>query len=322
MADIIVAGSFVQDLAFKTNQFPKVGETRIGTFVQGPGGKGFNQAVASARVGGRTLFIGALGEDVFAKSAGAFAEQVGLETRFQVISGESTGAASIIVDSNGDNQIVVALGANGVLGSQWVVEASPEFKNAKVVLCQLEANLDAMSKALELGKENGAVTVLNLAPINESFETGILEFASVVTPNETEFAFAYEKVTGKQLSADYFKSSGDTLHDLCRELNVPVVVITLGEEGAFVSVDTEKAPEGLHLDGKSWLKVPPIAAKAIDTTGAGDAFSGGFVAGIVRYEGDLEKALVFASTVAGLSVEKQGTAPSMPTESEVLARLG
>lgn len=322
MAEIIVVGSFVQDLAFRTNQFPGVGETRIGTFEQGPGGKGFNQAVACARVGGDTLFIGALGEDVFAETAGSFAKQVGLETKVEVAAEESTGAASIIVDSNGDNQIVVALGANGVLDPAWIESAADEFVSAKVILCQLEANLPAMRKALEMGTDNGAVTILNTAPINEAFEVEMLRSATVVTPNETEFAFVYRKVTGKELPVDYFTGDDETLHGRCRELGVPVVVITLGDEGAFISVDEEKPlPGGLKLEGKTFTRVPPIAAKAVDTTGAGDAFSGGFASGVVRYGGDLKKALAFASTVAGLSVEKPGTAPSMPAESEVLDRL-
>ncbi|EDY81249.1 kinase, pfkB family [Verrucomicrobiia bacterium DG1235] len=321
MPDIIVVGSFVQDLAFNTPTFPKVGETRIGVFAQGPGGKGFNQAIASVRVGAETLFIGALGDDVFSDSARMFAKSEGLETEFETMEGISSGAASIIVDEVGDNQIVVALGANGLLSPEWIDRCEGRFREAKVVLCQLEANLPAMQRALEQGRKADALTILNLAPINDSFDPAMLDLATVVTPNETEFAYTYEKVTGIRLQADFFRSSDAELHALCREIGVPVVVITLGDDGSFISVADGALPGNLSLPGGFCRRFQCIEVQVKDTTGAGDAFSGGLAAGIVRYDGDLAKAIEFASVVAGLCVEKEGTAPSMPRLQEVGERL-
>lgn len=322
MPEIVVVGSFVQDLAFNTQQFPRVGETRIGTFFQGPGGKGFNQAVAAARLTGTTRFIGAVGKDVFADSARTFAREIGMDVELEERDGESCGAASIIVDENGDNQIVVALGANSVLSEKWIKSCSDSFRRADVVLCQLEANLPAIRRALELGKEAGATTILNLAPINKDLDTNLIALADIVTPNETEFAFAYELVCGRKLDADYFETTDLELHQLCRELKVPIVIITLGKQGSFISIDPDSMPSGLSLPGDaSFRRFSCIEAKAVDTAGAGDAFNGGLAAGLVRFGGDLVESMQFATVVAGLSVEKPGTAPSMPKLEEVNARL-
>ncbi|MBC2605324.1 ribokinase [Pelagicoccus albus] len=320
MSKIVVVGSFVQDLAFLTPQFPTVGETRIGTFFPGPGGKGFNQAVAAARLQPGTEFIGAVGNDVFSETARSFAKSVGLTNLLEVVEGESCGAASILVDENGDNQIVVSLGANSVLSSDWIKGNLASFQSSSVVLCQLEANLSAIQTALALGRESGAATILNLAPINQDLKPDLVGMADIVTPNETEFAFVYQLLTGKSLPSDYFETSDEELHFLCRELNVPVVVITLGKMGSFISVDPDKLPQALSLAGSPYQRFSCIEADAIDTSGAGDAFNGGLAAGLVRFGGDLVQAMKFASVVAGLSVEKRGTAPAMPTLAEVEAR--
>jgi ribokinase len=303
---VSVVGSYVQDLAFKTAILPAPGETRIGSFMQGPGGKGFNQAIACHRQGIQTEFVGSVGRDVFSDALQNFAAIENMELRLQFHERESSGAASIVVeDSTAQNQIVVALGANAFLDPDFVEkQIDPE---AKVILAQLEVNLKATKKALEVGRRQKSINILNPAPINPEVDLEILRLANILTPNETEFSFLQQHFFNNKLTAEYWKNSPEELHRLCRLFEVETVVITLGRDGAFVST----------RDG--FFQQPVFSVDAVDSTGAGDAFSGGLAAGIVKFKSDLQVAVTFASAVAALSTTKAGTAPAMPTEESVKA---
>lgn len=305
MPQIVVVGSFMQDLAFSTARFPEPGETRIGSFASNAGGKGFNQAVACARLGMDTLFVGALGEDAFAETAKGFSEREGIATRFQICPSVSTGVASVTISETGENMIIVALGANGELSAETVESAADEIASSSVVLCQLEVNLAATRRALELGRELGVTTILDTAPINENVSRELIELADIITSNETEFSFLYEKFNDKPLANSYWRASDEELHVLCRSLGVPMVVLTLGCEGCFVS--TVDSCRRFAAD-----EVTPV-----DTTGAGDAFCGGLAAGLCRFDKDLYLSIEYALCVASLSVEKNGAAPSMPVEADL-----
>ena len=304
---VVVLGSFVQDLAFKTECFPAPGETRIGTFLPGAGGKGFNQAVACARQGVDTLFIGAVGKDSFSSTLHEFvAAQDFLRTKLLEVDHAQTGAAAIVVDEQGQNMIVVALGANNELCPSFVGDCENLLENASLVVCQLESNVEGTAAALQIARSHGVRTLLNPAPINKSVTKELLSLVDILIPNETEFAFLLKHLVGLELEDDPWRIPPEKMSELCSLLEVPMVVVTLGEHVAFVSSRLEPG-----------YFVAPRQVDAIDTTGAGDAFVGGLSAGLVLYGDSMQEATEYATSVAALSVCKQGTAPAMPCRDEV-----
>jgi ribokinase len=308
--DVVVVGSFVQDLTWKCGTFPRPGETVIGTFVTGPGGKGSNQAVASGRAGVPTLFVGAVGSDVFAEGARRFYKEEGIEARFVVKPGHATGTAAILVDAEGHNEIIVALGASAQLRPRDIDPAL--IRGARVVVCQHEANLPVNEHVFRMARRAGVTTVLNPAPMRADFGPSILALTDVLIPNESEFV-ALVNLLLRPGEADPLRESvllsmgAEAMHRLCRELGVPAVIVTLGRRGCFVS---QASGAYALIPGHTGLKV-------VDTTGAGDAFVGGFAAGLVQSGGDLPTAARHGNAVAALSVTRFGTAPSMPTRAEI-----
>lgn len=304
---VVVVGSFVQDLTWRCAAFPQAGETVVGTFVTGPGGKGSNQAVAAGRAGARTLFIGAVGSDAFAADAKKFYRAEGIAARFIEKPAETTGTAGILVNASGQNEIIVALGANAALRPADVPVAA--LRSALVVVTQHENDLRTVAAVLRAARRAGAVTIHNPAPMRADFDPALLRHVDILIPNESEFAALINLRAArgaKKLSAAQVAAlPTTTLHALSRSLGVTHVLITLGAKGVLVS-----RPEGPTL-------IPSHRVKVVDTTGAGDAFCGGFAAGLVKFNGDLLAAARFGNAVAALSVTKFGTAPSMPTAKEI-----
>jgi ribokinase len=317
-AKVVVVGSFVQDLTWKCQKFPRAGETVIGTFVTGPGGKGSNQAVAAGRAGVATMFIGAVGADVFADGARRFYEAEGIGARFAVKPAHATGTAAIIVNAAAENEIIVALGASEHLRPADVDPAL--VRGAKILICQHEASLAINAHAFRLARRAGVATVLNPAPMRGDFDASILKLTDILIPNESEFIALVNTLPGCAAARhgrsrgrgalDEFELSSmglDELHRLCRAVGVPAVIVTLGRRGCFISL----------ADGTFALIPGHAGLNVIDTTGAGDAFVGGFAAGFVRFKGDIVAAARHGNAVAALSVTKFGTAPSMPTAEEI-----
>ncbi len=304
---VVVVGSFVQDLTWKCAGFPRPGETVIGTFVTGPGGKGSNQAVASGRAGAATVFIGAVGRDAFAAEARRFYAEEGIGARLIEKPRHATGTAGILVNDAGQNEIVVALGANAVLAKRDIDLRL--IAAARVVVTQLESNLATTAHVLQAAAKAGALAVLNPAPMRPDFDVRLLRHVDILIPNETEFTTLVNRLpaTGR---TDFTEGELATLppaalHALCGRLGVPVVIVTLGSRGCLVS------------RASGYTLIPAHRVKAVDTTGAGDAFVGGFAAGLVRFGGDLEEAARFGTAVAALSVTRFGTAPAMPTARQI-----
>jgi ribokinase len=303
---VVIVGSFVQDLTWKCLAFPKEGETVIGTFITGPGGKGSNQAVAAGRAGVPTLFIGAVGPDVFAGGVRKFYAAEGIDARFVEKPGHATGTAAIIVDARGQNEIIVALGASAYLRPADVDSAL--IRGARVVICQHEANLPVNAHVFRVARRAGVTTVLNPAPMRGDFDPAILKLTDVLIPNESEFVALLDMLPGRTSLKESTLTSLEPreLHDLCRKMGVHTVIVTLGSRGCLVSTDSDFTA----IPGFTGIKV-------VDTTGAGDAFVGGFAAGLVRSEGDVVAAARHGNAVAALSVTKFGTAPSMPREADI-----
>jgi len=292
--DVVVVGSFVRDLSFRCGRFPRAGETVIGTFTTGPGGKGSNQAVAAARAGARTRFVGAVGRDAFGEDAARFLRSEGIDARLAARRGQATGAAAILVDAASQNEIIVAIGACACLGPRDV--PARLIRGARVVICQGEANARVNRHAFRLARRFGATTILNPAPMGPGFDRAILALTDILIPNEPEFAALTGRTPGRSPAA---------VHRLGRALGVATIIVTMGRAGCLLST------------ARGFTAIAGHRVRAVDTTGAGDAFVGGFAAGLVRFGGDLERAARFGNAAAALSVTRPGTAPAMPRRGEI-----
>lgn len=319
MSRVLVLGSYVQDHCWATQALPRPGESRIGRFSTGPGGKGFNQAVAAHRLGAATCFYGAIGRDALGQTARSFAASEGLACHW-CETDTATAASSIVVDADGRNQICVALGANDALPESVVSALQAELAPGSWLVSQLETALPPVTEAFAAARAAGVHTLLNPAPINPAVTAGLLQLADLLTPNETEFEFLVSHLLGEHLQLNPAAVDQAQLHALCRRL-LPkgTVVVTLGAEGAFVS----HPANSLRGDRQAHYLVAPAPVRAIDTTGAGDAFSGALAAvQLLRPDWPFAEQVRFACQSAGLSTERPGTAPAMATWNEVQSRFG
>lgn len=298
-AKVAILGIFAADLAFRAKRLPVMGETLLGEgFVMGPGGKGSNQSVAAARAGGDVRFITKIGQDAFGDIAIATWKGAGVDTSCVTrLADQLTGAAFIFVSSEtGNNAIIVNAGAAGTVTAADVVAAEAAIKDSRVFVTQLETAVEASWRGLELARKAGAITVFNPAPAAK-IDPAIYKLCDYVTPNETEAA----EITGVQVvSVDDARAAGNKL----LEMGVGNALITLGANGVL-----------LH-NAKQSVHVPAYKVKVVETTGAGDAFNGGFAVAIGEGQ-DPVAAARFGVATASLSVTKAGTAPSMPTRAEI-----
>lgn len=300
---VAILGIFVADLAFRAARLPGIGETIAGSgFKVGPGGKGSNQAVAAARVGAEVTFISKIGRDEFGAIALATWKKENITPHIVEMADQPTGAAFIYVNEvNGDNAIIVVPGAAATIGPGDVEAAAGAIRDAAVFITQLEQPVAAAQRGLEIAKAAGTITIFNPAPA-EHFDDGLYRLCDYVTPNESEAAL----LTGITVkTADDARKAGDVF--LKKGANA--ALITLGEAGSY-----------LHSSSQSLLVPAFKAGPVVETTGAGDAFNGGFAAALAEGASPVDAAR-FGSAVAGISVTRAGTAPSMPTRREVDALL-
>ena len=320
MSYLVVVGSYNQDFVWRTPTFPVPGETRLGTFSTGAGGKGFNQAVAAARQGANVQFIGALGRDTIGESAAQLAVQEQIQAHWQWCAEHPSGNAAIVLNGEGQNLIIVGAGANLALSTAHIQTHAGVLQHSTVVLTQHEVNWDATRLALQLARKAGAITVHNPAPPLPEENGALLPWVDILTPNETEFAHLLASCAEVQVDANTLSLlDDDALHQLARQLNVPTLVITLGAAGVFVS----------HGDNSHWndrsthYRLPAEKVTPLDTTGAGDAFSGSLCAALTTLgNAHFEDAVRHANRVAGVSTESAGASPSMPTRTAIEKRFG
>ncbi len=316
---VCVVGSFNVDHVWRVASLPQAGATLAGEYRSGPGGKGFNQAMAACRAGAQTSFVCALGDDPGAQLARALCSANGIDLR-KAECALPTGTAGIYVDAEGRNSIVVGAGANALLDPGFVAGTLASIDGIDVVLAQLESPIDAVQEALRLGRERGALTVLNPAPANATIGGAQLELADILTPNETEFAALLGRHVGERIEADDVGSLDQSrLHALCRQLgHDSTVIVTLGASGCFVSHPDKR----LRGDTSAYYRIAAETVRAIDTTGAGDAFNGALAASLAGNPQLVFNAHVrFASCYAGLSTERDGAALAMPARAELAARF-
>ncbi|MBN2270149.1 MAG: ribokinase [Sedimentisphaerales bacterium] len=295
---IVVVGSSNMDLVVKSQRIPAAGETILGgDFIMVPGGKGANQAVAAAKLGVNVCFVAKLGDDVFgAQSLRNFKKERVNTDHIQQTKDAPSGVALIMVDDKGENSIVVAPGANLKLSPQDVRAAEVEIKAAGAVVAQLEVPLDTIQCAAELANRSNVPFILDPAPARE-LPQELLELVDVLTPNETEAQI----LTGIEVTDE--ESAREASMNLLGR-GVKAAIITLGSKG-FLLVDGDQA-----------VYVPAHKVRAVDSTAAGDAFTGSLAVGIAQGKGLLDAAS-FANYVAALAVTKMGAQSSMPTLQEV-----
>ncbi|MEP6907077.1 MAG: ribokinase [Pseudoxanthomonas sp.] len=317
---VVVVGSFNVDHVWQCEALPVPGATIAGQYHSGPGGKGFNQAVAAARAGAQATFVCALGDDLGGTLARTLATADNIELR-ALRSDQPTGTAGIYVDNRGRNIIVIGTGANASLTAEFVQQQIAAITRSGVLLVQLESPVESILSALQLARDQGIITLLNPAPANAATTLELLSLADVLTPNETEFAALLARHVGERIEPDDVATLDvGRLHALCRELlSQGSVVVTLGAAGVFVS----HAEDNLRGDAKPCYRIGAEPADAVDTTGAGDAFNGALAASLA---GDRTLAFAehvrFANRYAALSTERAGAALAMPRLAEVTARFG
>jgi len=303
MKPIVILGVFVADTAYRAARQPRMGETILGdSFALGPGGKGSNQAVAAARAGGDVRFITRLGRDTFADMALATWAGAGVKPAVTQDADSYTGAAYIFVDSaTGDNAIIVAPGAAALISEADIDGQAALIAGAGVFVTQLEQPLPAALRALQIAREGGVTTILNPAPA-APLPAGMLALCDYVTPNESEA----EALTGLPVTTP---AEAEAAARALRAMGAGAAVITLGAQGA------------LYHDGTRTVHVPALNAGPVaETTGAGDAFNGGFAVALAE-GADPVAAVRFGCATAAISVTRPGTAPSMPARTEIDALL-
>jgi ribokinase len=295
---IVVVGSTNTDMVIKASHLPQPGETILGgTFFMSAGGKGANQAVAIARLGGDVTFIARIGYDIFGKQSMELFEKEGIDTSFVVRDKvEPSGIALITVDEKGENCIVVAPGANAALNPDDFNDAKSKIENASLLLMQLEVPIDTIEYAATLAAERGVRVILNPAPA-ANLSNELLRKISIITPNQKEA----ELLTGIKVSD---QTSAKQAAISLRDKGVQTVIITMGAMGAFVMHDNNVAMiEGYNV-------------KVVDTTAAGDVFNGAFAVALCEGK-SVQDAVAFGCKAAAISVSRLGAQASAPHRHEV-----
>jgi ribokinase len=299
---IVVVGSANMDLVATTKSFPRPGETIFGKqFGMYPGGKGANQAVCAAKLGGRVDFVGKMGNDVFRDQLSANLSNCGVKLHNVLIDiTASTGIALILVEESGENEIVVVSGSNMKLTATDIEQKRDVIANARVLLLQMEIPLECVAQAVEIAHGNGVIVILNPAPATKLPEQ-LLSLVDYLTPNETEL----EILTGVPTANR--DDVGEAAAQLLK-MGVKNLIVTLGDEGCT----------WFQKDG--FETFPAHAVKPVDTTAAGDALNGAFAFALSNGS-SVSEAIHFANQVAAYSVTKMGAQSSMPTMAELQAFL-
>ena len=303
MGKIVGPGSLIVDLTGYAPRLPIGGETVMGNRIKfGPGGKGSNQMTAAARAGAEVKIIGCWGKDTLSSVLKEHYEREGMSIKYiRVSETQDTGAALIEVDEiSGQNRIIIVTGASGEVGAEDVAAAEEEFAACDAVLCQFETSIESVIETKRLAKKYGKPIILNPAPFIKVPDE-IYDGTDYLTPNETEA----EYITGVKIENP---EDARVAAEALLRMGVRKAVLTLGKRGAY------------FYDGEAEIYLPCLPLKAVDTTGAGDAFSGGLAAAISEGMDDIT-AMKFASCTSNLAVTKAGSSPAMPHRAEIEALM-
>jgi len=299
---IVVVGSSNMDMVVKTDHIPVPGETVLsGSFFMNPGGKGANQAVAVARLGGEVLFISKMGNDVFGKQFSQLFSDEGIDTRY-ILSDEDlpSGVALITVDKAGENSIVVASGANANLhSSDMEAAALSQIAGAGILLVQLEIPMTTVNYVVQFASAKGVRVILNPAPAN-SLSAEVLQCIYILTPNKMEASM----ISGLEVTD--LESAKKAAQLIC-SMGAQNVVVTMGAMGAVICKNGECST------------VKARVVETIDTTAAGDVFNGALAVAVSEGK-ELEEAVDFACEAAAISVTRLGAQSSIPYRTELIAQ--
>lgn len=297
---IVVIGSSNTDMVIKSDRLPKPGETILGgNFLMNNGGKGANQAVAAARLGGDVTFICKVGNDIFGNQAIEMFQKEKIDTSYVGVTNEEpSGVALINVDKKGENCIVVASGANSTLSVEDIQKAEAAIKKASITIMQLETPIESVSYAAQLAKKNNVTVILNPAPAPATqLPDELLENVDIIIPNVTEA----EIISGIHITDD------ETTKEAIRRISaksIKTVIITMGSKGA------------LAFENNEFIHIPAFKVNAIDTTAAGDTFCGGLCVALSEGK-SLKEAILFASKASSISVTRMGAQVSIPLRKEI-----
>jgi ribokinase len=295
---ILVIGSSNTDMVIKASHLPAPGETILGgTFLMNPGGKGANQAVAAARLGGAVTFICKTGNDIFGKQSVQLFEEEGIDTAYIFEDAQQpSGVALITVDDHAENCIVVASGANAYLTAEDLMPATHCIEKAAIILMQLEIPVETVAHAAAVAASLNKICILNPAPVC-ALNDELLKHVSIITPNETEAS----RLTGISVTDE---SSAQEAAALLHAKGIATVIITLGSKGALV------------LHEGTYTLIPAPVVHAIDTTAAGDVFNGALAVALSENIPMLT-AVEFACRAAAISVTRLGAQASVPYRGEL-----
>lgn len=307
---VLVVGSYNLDRVFALPELPTRGATLAAEYREGPGGKGFNQAVAARRLGAEVRFLAAIGRDAAGIEARELAAREGILAEW-VECEAPTGCAGIFLETGGGNMIAVALGANLALSAVEVEERLAALPPPRVLLTQLEIPLAGARAALAFGRRMGAITLLDPAPPRH--DPALLALADLLKPNEAELCELLRQAGERPPPEPLWILGDETLHALCRRLAPGSVVLTLGGRGVFVSHGERR-----FGDGVAHYRIAAAPARVSDTVAAGDALAGALAAFLDQWpEAAFADALAFAIRVAARKTERIGAALAMPRREEV-----
>ena len=297
MKKICVIGSIGYDLTTCMYKFPKAGETIVGKkFIQNPGGKGDNQVIASARVGGDVTFIGAVGDDNYGELLKKNLEENKVKTHMKIVPNMSSQIATILIDESGENRIVIVPGANNFVDKKQIDDNFDIIKECDIILMQLEIPMETVEYVVDKFYELNKIIILNPAPGAE-LSDNIIKKCTYLTPNENEIGLITKMPYD---TIDNIKSAAKCLFDK----GAQNVLVTLGEKGAYLKNKNDD------------IIIPTLKVKALDTTGAGDCFNGVFAACLAMGKNAIE-AIKYANVASSISVTRSGAVPSLPYKNEV-----
>ena len=297
MKKICIIGSIGYDLTTYMYQFPKAGETIVGKkFIQNPGGKGDNQAIAAARAGGDVTFIGAVGDDNYGELLKKSLEANKVKTHLKIVPNMSSQIATILIDETGENRIVIVPGANNFVDKKQIDDNFDIIKECYIILMQLEIPMETVEYVVDKFYELNKILILNPAP-GAQLSDNIIKKCTYLTPNENEIGLItkmpYDTIDNIKLAAKCLIDKG-----------AQNVLVTLGEKGAYLKNKNED------------IIIPTMKVKAVDTTGAEDCFNG-VLAMYLALGNSVIEAIKYANVGSSISVTRPGTVPSLPYKEEV-----
>jgi len=289
---ITVVGSFAVGMFIRTSHMPVFGETLVGSdFEMGPGGKGSNQAVGVARLGAKSYFANIIGNDELGEIATSMYAEEGVDTHFlEKTDKMATGVGFIILNEAGENGIILDMGTNKLVDTDFVDRVEEQISKSDIVMSVLEIPVEAVARTMELGRKHNVRTILNPAPATK-LSNDVLKNVNYLTPNETELRILIG------LAPDDPTPTQELANQL-RLIGVENLIVTMGEKGALI------------LSGKNMSEVPGVEVDVVDTTGAGDAFNAGLAVAIAQ-GWELVEAVKFANCAGALTCTIFGVIPAL-----------